>query len=234
MPLTIAICDDNTEQIKQLRRLLDEWSADKPFALDIDEYISAESFLFNYPDKSCDLLLLDIEMKQLNGMELARKLRANGDMLPIVFITGYSDYIGDGYEVEALHYLLKPVDKQRLFTVLDRYIKRRTPENEITFKCEDKTLHISPDMIIYCEAVGKKTHIHTKEQVLICETGIGNFGGKLGSDFVFCHRSYVANLRYIRSIGKTEIQLDSGEKLPLSRRLYKEVNDRFIKFYTKG
>ena len=65
MPLTIAICDDNENQIKELRRLLDEWSADKPFALAIDEYISAESFLFSYSDKPCDLLLLDIEMKQL-------------------------------------------------------------------------------------------------------------------------------------------------------------------------
>lgn len=233
MPLTIAICDDNENQIRELRRLLDEWSSDKPFALAIDEYISAESFLFSYPDNPCDLLLLDIEMKQLNGMELARKLRCESDMLPIVFITGYSEYIGDGYEVEALHYLLKPVDKQKLFAVLDRYIKRRTPENEITIKCEDKTLHILPDMIIYCEAVGKKTHIHTKEQVLICETGIGKFSSNLGSDFISCHRSYVVNLRYVRSIGKMEIALDNGETVPLSRRLYKDINERFIQFYTK-
>lgn len=234
MPLTIAICDDDENQIKELRRLLDEWSGDKPFALTIDEYISAESFLFNYSDKPCDLLLLDIEMKQLNGMELAKKLRSYGDVLPIVFITGYSEYMNDGYEVEALHYLLKPVDKVKLFAVLDRYIRRYTSENEITIKCEDKTLHHSPDMIIYCEAVGKKTHIHTKEQALICKTGIGNFCSNLSSDFVFCHRSYVVNLRYVRSIGKMEIVLDNGESIPLSRRLYKEVNDKFIQFYTKG
>lgn len=60
MPLTIAICDDNEEQIAELRRLLGEWSEDKPFALMIDEYISAESFLFSYPDKPCSLLLLNI------------------------------------------------------------------------------------------------------------------------------------------------------------------------------
>ena len=233
MQLTIAICDDNENQIKELRRLLDEWMADKPFALIIDEYISAESFLFSYPDKCCDLLLLDIEMKRLNGMELAKKLRSEGDMLPIVFITGYSDYMSEGYEVEALHYLLKPVDKAKLFAVLNRYIKRRTPENEVMIKCEDKTLRISPDTIMYCEAVGKKTHIHTKEQVMICETGIGNFSSNLGSDFIRCHRSYIVNLRYVRSIGKTEIALDNGEIVPLSRRLYKEVNNEFIKFYAK-
>lgn len=234
MPLTIAICDDNENQIKQLRRLLDEWSIDKPFAISIDEYISAENFLFNYPDNPCDLLLLDIEMKQLNGMELAKKLRSEGDILPIVFITGYSEYIGDGYEVEALHYLLKPVDKQKMFAVLDRYVRRHIPENEITVKCEDKTIHISPDAIVYCEAVGKNTHIHTREQLLICESGIGNFSKKLSSDFAACHRSYIVNLRYVRSIGKTEITLDSGEKIPLSRRLYKDVNEKFIRFYTKG
>ncbi len=234
MPLTIAICDDNENQIKELHHLLNEWSANKPFTLAVDAYISAEGFLFNYPDKPCDLLLLDIELKHLNGMKLAKKLRADGDMLPIVFITGYSDYIGDGYEVEALHYLLKPVDKQKLFAVLDRYMKHHIPENEIAVKCEDKTLHISPDMILYCEAVGKKTYIHTNEQVLICETGISNLGGKLGTDFISCHRSYVANLRYMKSIAKTEITLDNGEKIPLSRRLYKDVNEKFIRFYTKG
>lgn len=233
MPLTIAICDDNENQIKELRSMLYEWAVDKPFALDIDEYISAESFMFSYSDKPCDLLLLDIEMKQLNGMELARKLRSDSDMLPIVFITGYSDYMNDGYEVEALHYLLKPVDKLKLFAVLDRYIRRHTPENEITIKCEDKTVHLSPDTITYCEAVGKKTHIYTKEQVMICETGIGNFKSNLSSDFIACHRSYVVNLRYVRSIGKTEIVLDNGENIPLSRRLYKEVNEQFIQFYTK-
>lgn len=234
MPLTIAICDDNENQIRELRRLLDEWSIDKPFAISIDEYISAEGFLFNYPDHPCDLLLLDIEMKQLSGMELAKKLRSDGDILPIVFITGYSEYIGEGYEVEALHYLLKPVDKQKLFAVLDRYIKRRAPENEITVKCADKTIHISPDVIVYCEAVGKNTHIHTREQTLICESGIGNFSKILSSDFIACHRSYIVNLRYVKCIGKTEITLDNGENIPLSRRLYKEVNEKFIRFYTKG
>lgn len=136
MPLTIAICDDNEDQIKELRRLLGEWSADKSFALNIDEYISAESFLFSYPDKPCDLILLDIEMKRLNGMELAQKLRSDGNMLP--------------------------------------------------------------------------------------------------EEFVFCHRSYIVNMRYVRSIVKTDIMLDSGEKIPLSRRLYKEVNEKFIRYYMKG
>ena len=234
MPLTIAICDDNESQISELRRLLGEWSADKPFALVIDEYISAESFLFSYPDKPCDLILLDIEMNGINGMELAKKLRSDGDMLPIVFITGYSDYMSDGYEVEALHYLLKPVDKTKLFSVLDRYIKRRAPESEIMLTCDEGSLHISHEMIVYCEAVGKKTHMHMRDKVIVCNSGISTMKNMLPEEFVFCHRSYIVNMRYVRSIGKTDIMLDSGEKIPLSRRLYKEVNERFIRYYTKN
>lgn len=234
MSVTVAVCDDDTAQIRELRALLNEWAKNKAFALDIDEYVSAESFLFSYSDKACDLILLDIEMKSINGMELARKLRAEGDMLPIVFVTGYSEYMNEGYEVEALHYLLKPIDKTRLFWVLDKFIMKHGKEREVLLSCEDKIVHISPDMVMYCEAVGKKTMVFLKGgQVLECDKGIGAVTDMLGEGFIYCHRSYVVNLRYVRSIEKTELVLDSEQAIPISRRLYKHVNRQFIEFYTK-
>lgn len=234
MPLTIAICDDNEKQISELRRLLDEWSADKPFALSIEEYISAEVFLFSYSDKPCDLLLLDIEMRGLNGMELAKRLRSNGDMLPIVFITGYSDYIAEGYDVEALHYLLKPVAKQKLFAVLDKYVEKRSVKtDELLVETADGATHISADRITYIEAFGRKTAVHLSDDTIIDSTmSISKFSTMQASGFVSSHRSYIVNLRYVKTIGKTALILDSGEEIPLSRRLYSEVNRRFIEFYT--
>lgn len=231
MALTIAICDDNETHIKALRGLLDEWALDKPFAIDIDEYISAESFGFNRSNRPCDLLLLDIEMRELSGMELAKQLRSKGDTLPIIFITGYSEFMSDGYDVEALHYLLKPLDKSKLFPVLDRYILRRTPAQEIIINCEDDTIRICRDLIIYCEADGKNTIIHTKENTICAGTGISALCNSLGEDFIFCHRSFIVNLRYVRSIGKSEITLDTKETIPLSRRLYKQTADKFISYY---
>ena len=142
--------------------------------------------------------------------------------------------MSDGYEVEALHYLLKPVDKSKLFAVLDRYIKRHTPENEIMLACDEGSIHVSPDMVISCEAVGKKTHVHLRDKVIVCNSGISAVKNMLPEELVFCHRSYIVNMRYVRSIGKTDIMLDNGEKIPLSRRLYKEVNERFIRYYMKG
>ena len=234
MPLTIAICDDNENQIKEMRRLLSEWSADKPFALDIDEYISAESFLFSYPDKPCDLILLDIEMDRLNGMELAKRLRSNGDMLPIVFITGYSDYIAEGYDVEALHYLLKPVAKEKLFAVLDKYVEKRSVKaDELIFETANGATHISADRITYIEAFGRKTAVHlSDDRIIDCMVSISRFSAMRLNGFVSPHRSYIVNLRFARSIGKTALILDNGEEIPLSRRLYAEVNRRFIEFYT--
>ncbi len=234
MPLTIAICDDNENQISELRRLLDEWAADKPFALAIEEYISAESFLFSYSDKPCDLLLLDIEMRGINGRELAKHLRSNGDMLPIVFITGYSDYISEGYDVEALHYLLKPVAKQKLFAVLDKYVEKHSVKaDELLIETANGATHISADRITYIEAFGRKTAIHLSDDTIIdCTMSLSKFSAMQVNGFVNSHRSYIVNLRYIRTIGKTALILDNGEEIPLSRRLYSDVNRQFIDFYT--
>lgn len=233
MPITIAICDDSEECAVQLRSLLGEWSADKPFALDIDEYASAENFLFCYPDKPCGLLLLDIEMHGISGMELARKLRAEGDMLPIVFVTGYPEHMADGYEVEALHYLLKPVSRDKLFAVLDRYV-RRAPENDIILGCGERTVHVSPDMIMYVEAMAKKTLVRLSDgKTLECSSGISEVRKLLPECFADCHRSYAVNLRFVRSIGKGALTLDGGTEIPVSRRLYRELNARFIAYYTR-
>ncbi len=233
MPITISICDDEKEQINLLRKLLLNWSTGKPFAVDVKEYENAESFLFDYEDNPCDLLLLDIEMSNLNGMELAHKLRDKGDMLPIIFITDYGDYISEGYDVEALHYLLKPVDEQKLYDVLDKYVSRQnTRPDEILVETDEQTLHISADSIVFIEAFGRKTELHLSDNSVIkSNMNIGTF--QKTDLFISCHRSYLVNLRYVKSIGKTEIHLDNGDKIPLSRRLYNDVNKMFIQYYTK-
>ena len=166
---------------------------------------------------------------------MRKKLRQSGDMLPIIFITGYSEYIGEGYDVEALHYLLKPVEKEKLFEVLDKYTKKHDPQNDVVLFCDDKNVRVDQENIRYCEARGKKTEVHINdENILICNVGINDLQKILGENFIFCHRSYLVNLRFIKSISKTEIEIDGGENIPISRRLYKEVNERFIEFYTKG
>lgn len=231
MPITIAICDDDKTQIEALKKMLTDWK--KGVAL--SEYYSAEQFLFHYPDAPCDLLLLDIEMSDMNGMELARSLRAKGDMLPIIFITGFSEYMGDGYDVEALHYLIKPVDKHKLFSVLDRYAERHKTSDRIILPCGDESVLLSAEDIVYLEAFGKKTQLTLSGgKEIVCSCGLSAVFKKLGKGFVSCHRSYAVNIMYISSISKTEVTMDNGKTIPLSRRLYDSVNRAFIDYYKEA
>ena len=235
MSISIAVCDDDIKQVEYIRSLLLEWSEKKSLALNFFEYNSAEEFLFKYATTQCDLILLDIEMGGINGMELAKILREKGDMLPIIFITGYSEYIADGYDVEALHYLLKPFDKAKLFAVLERYIKKQeVMSDEIIIVTSENYIHLSSYRILFIEADGRNTNLNLSDDSwLESKTTISEFACKNLAGFVLCHRSYIVNLRHIKSIGKETITLDNDKEIPLSRRLAKDVNKKFIEYYTR-
>lgn len=254
MPYRIAICDDEDRQLCYLSRLLKNWGTKRQCLLEINQYKSAQGFLFEYGEKPCDLLLLDIGMKGQSGMELAKLLRARGDKLPIVFITGFSEYMAEGYDVEALHYLLKPVKEEKLSEVLDRCIASRPYRGGILLRGAEGILHVAAEDILYVEAYGRKTLVRMADgSGYACDYGIKAFAeryaggvgaGMPGSacsrdtasqqeQFVSCHRSYLANLCHIKAIRKAEIVLDNGEVIPLSRRMYEAVNKAFIRYYAR-
>ena len=124
--MRIAICDDEEAQRALVEKYLREWSEIHSIALEAVAFSNAEQFLFVWEeDKLYDLLILDIEMGKISGMDLARRIREENEEIPIIFITGYENYMAQGYEVFAMQYLLKPMYKDKLFTVLDRLQKVR-------------------------------------------------------------------------------------------------------------
>lgn len=233
--MAVAVVDDDEVQNEYLRKLVKEWADSRGIAVNVRGYGSAKEFLFDYEDRPCSLLLLDIEMKGQNGMELARKLRAQGDHLPIVFITGFGDYMNEGYDVEALHYLLKPLDVEKFVRVLDRYADRKADAaEEIVVDTENGSMHLGISEIMYVEAFGRNSRLTMRDgREIDCHAGIGELREKLPADtFVGCHRSYIVNLRYARTIGRTELTLDGGQQILVSRRLYGEVCRAFAAYYT--
>ncbi|MBD5156037.1 MAG: response regulator transcription factor [Butyrivibrio sp.] len=235
MALTVAVVDDDAKQTEYLTGLVNEWADSRRMAVDVRGYKNAEAFLFDYEDRQCDLLLLDIEMEGINGMELAKKLRAKGDNLPIVFITGFADYMSEGYDVEALHYLLKPLDCEKFGRVLDRYADRRgSTDEELVAETENGSMHIRVSDIMYAEAFGRSSRLYMSDgKKTDCRAGIGELRAELpASDFVSCHRSYIVNLRYVRTVNRTELTLDDGSVVLISRRLYGEVCRAFAAYYT--
>jgi len=130
MYLKIALCDDSEADRTYLSALVERWAAGAGHTVQLSAFESAEQFLFVYAEKSdYDILLLDVEMGAMDGVTMAKRLRSENDLIQIVFITGYSDYIAEGYEVAALHYLMKPVREEKLFAVLDRAAEK-TAKNE--------------------------------------------------------------------------------------------------------
>ena len=121
----IAICDDSTTDLDYISVLVTDWAKVSGNTVNIKAFPSAEAFLFTYEDdKNFDILLLDIEMGGMDGVQLAKEVRRDNETIQIVFITGYSDYVTEGYEVSALHYLMKPVQKEKLFEVLERAVQK--------------------------------------------------------------------------------------------------------------
>ena len=120
MDYAVGTCDDLAADRDHLAALVRQWAARAGHTVKIAAFFLAENFLFHYAEEAAyDILLLDIEMEAMDGVSLAKKIRQKDDTVQIVFITGYCDYIAEGYEVAALHYLMKPVKKDAPFIILD-------------------------------------------------------------------------------------------------------------------
>ena len=120
-----AVCDDRPEDARLVASLAARWARRTGAEVELEVFPSAEAFLFRYQEKKdFDILLLDIEMTGMDGVELAKTVRRDNEAVQIVFITGYSDYIAQGYEVSALHYLMKPVNEEKFDQVLTRAVSR--------------------------------------------------------------------------------------------------------------
>ncbi len=158
--MNIFLCDDNAQERAYIKNLVLDWAAQSGALVSVCEYPSAEALLFDYPERCPDILLLDIEMPGMNGIELAKKLRAQAETAQIVFITGYPDFISEGYDVSALHYLLKPVFPDKLFEVLDRAYKavcKGKPPETVVFRAGTETLRFKLSDIEYIAALGHST-----------------------------------------------------------------------------
>ena len=232
--LNIAICDDEDVQTALLSSFVTKWASARDQTIAISTYASAESFSFAWSgDKRFDLLLLDIQMSGQSGIELARDIRRKDESLTILFITGLSDYINEGYEVSALHYLIKPIKEEKLFACLDKACKKiiaEQPTHLIAYNGE--YLRLYQKDIFYVEAFAHTVAIQTQEAVYEIRKNIGQMENELDARmFVRTHRSYLVGLKHIGKIGKTELTLDTGQALPVSRRLYPLINQAFIGYY---
>lgn len=229
MDYKIAICDDSDADRQWISGLVSRWGNHTGHRVQVSAFSSAESFLFHYAEKNdYDVLLLDVEMGDMDGVTMAKKLRRDNDTVQIIFITGYSDYILEGYEVAALHYLLKPVREDKLFAVLDRAAEKLSKNEKVLhFEVGGEMIRIPLHQIRYADVSGNYVTVHASDDLTVKMT-LGELESELDDRFLRVSRSAVVNLTQVSRVTRAEIRLQDGAVIPLPRGAYEGVNRAII------
>lgn len=233
MAYRVAVCDDSGTDAEYVQEILRGWAGQRQIHIQAEHFPSAESFLFRYAeDKAYDILLLDIEMGAMDGVTLARRVRQDNESVQIVFITGYPDFMAEGYEVSALHYLMKPVAREKLFAVLDKAaanLARTEKRLCVTFDRETEFLPLR--RILYIEAQKQYVLIHTEEREYRMKATLADTEQELDEYFFKCQRSFIVNLRHVLRIKNDCVELKNGIEVPISRGMAQKIGKEIIRLF---
>ncbi len=231
--MNIAICDDDRKTcafLEEKVRTIYQNAFIKSF-YDADTLWRAAK---KEPKRAPDILLLDIQMNCMNGMELARKLRGIGWQTVLIFITAYADYVFEAFDVGAFHYLVKPVSDKKLAEVLhkaedlltqekheikyaDMDFDNTTDARRIAVKNAGVHTSVKVSDIVYAEVFNRKVALHTTTQSIEYYGKLKDLEDELGADFYRPHRSYLINLKYVIKYDSSVIFLQGGQVMMAKR-----------------
>lgn len=231
--MRIAICEDDDAMQTSLKKIIEDWAESGSTDVDVLCYPSAEAFLFAWPEMSFDLAFLDIQMKQMTGIELASFIRKTDSNMLIVFITSFAQYVLKGYDVNALHYLIKPVSIAKILPILDKAKLICMSRQDLFILVTDGAgrLKLSFSDIYYISISSHTASVHVGSNVYYMRKTIDELLEILPDCFVRVHRSHVVNLYKVDCMYKDSLLLSTGETLPISRNNSKDVNDAFIRLH---
>lgn len=227
--MRIAVCDDEAEYCKQIQRMIEKMY----HSLDVivDTYQTGHDLLRQFEKQNYDLIFLDIEMPGIDGISLARKLRKKREELRLVFLTSHVEYALKGYEVQALRYLTKPVQEDKLKEVLFYVTEQMQSQKNIWLKTSAGEEQVSVSDILYLEAQDQNISINTAERSYLVRYNLRDFERELREyGFFRIHRGYLVSLGKISSVRKNEVTLDGGVLLPLSRAKEKPLKEALYQY----
>lgn len=232
--MRICYVEDEIAQAELLRKRVIAWGEANNVQINIDLYKSANEYLFNAGKYSYDLIFLDIRMDDINGMELAKRIREEDKGVLLVFVTSEREFVFEGYEVNAYRYILKPISDEKLADVLD-YARKNAVRDEVSIvlKIDNEIVRIMRSDIIYVEVKGHYVDIHASDEIITCKMSFEDVLSKINGNselFIKTHRSYAVNIDKILKIGRTELTLTGKEIIPVSKSMYESVNRAFIKY----
>ncbi len=228
--MNIGICDDEKGFRSSLRKVIERELQLSGMVYEICEFISGEELLSSLAAKAIDILFLDIEMTGMTGMEVARAIRRAAKDTVIIFVTAYPDFVFQGYEVRALHYILKPYKEEKIKEVLHMALEELHICREQYYLVEQKsrTLRLPLRKVQYFQSDRKKV-------TAVMEHGREEFYGKLSEMegqlpkyFVRCHNRYLVNMNFVSRVEGSSC-LCGEEELPVSRGCRQELAVAFAR-----
>ncbi|MDE7340214.1 MAG: LytTR family DNA-binding domain-containing protein [Lachnospiraceae bacterium] len=228
--MNIAICDDESRVRTGIRNVLKEAFP----GTEIREFVSGQELLEAAgQDYLPDIVLMDIAMNGMDGMETARKLRERYQVL-LIFVTGVKEQVFQAFDVGAFHYLLKPVEKEKLLSVMERAFaeveKAGAKPKYMLVKVPGGHRRINAADILYAESDGRKVILHMKQENLEFYEKMEELEQRLGEGFYRCHRGYLVSLSEIRGYDKANIRMSNGETVYLAKRKYSEFVQTYCRY----
>lgn len=235
MKLLISILEDQAIEAEYLKSLIYKWNLQSKWELEIFEYRSGEEF-FEKNDKTLypafSVFFLDIQMKKMTGLDVAKKLRNEGYQGPIIFLTAFREYVFHGYEVHALNYLLKPVKEEPLFSCLDE-IAKDLHGNSYLYRNKQEIICIPYKDILSFSSSMHYVDILTVSEHFCQYTTLNNIIQYLPKEFIRTHKSYIINMTHIYKISGATIVLSNHMTTQIGRSYMKNVIAAFTEYSTR-
>ena len=233
MKIKIAICDDEIESRERIAEILRNWLTGREYAYVFTNYLSGEELLRDEENLYLyDVIFLDVIMANLNGIQTARKIREKHCPAYIVFITSYADYAIQGYEVEAVRYILKDQLKPALEVCMRTILKKINEQPQfLEVVVNQSNMQIPVEQIRYIENHKHKQMIYLdkKELPLHTRDSLDRFEKELRlHGFLRIHKSYLVNFSYVCDVNNYVVYLNDGTELSVPRSKYRMVKDYFI------
>lgn len=229
--LRIAICDDEKYMSDKIRTMVSDYFREKNMDIVISQFSNGKELL-QY-DRTIDILFLDIQMKDMDGMETARKLRNRKFKGALIFITVLKEMVFQSFEVQAFDYLVKPIEGSSFERTMERLLDtmKNAGKSSLLIQKGYESRLVLLEEIVFCEVIDRKVYLHlVSSEIIDFYDRIENLETKLNSSFFRCHRSFLINLKYLKSYKNGTAYMEGGMEIPVSRLRSKELSHVILQY----
>ena len=224
--MRIAICDDEQVIREEISAMLDEYFISHNMTCSVDQFATGESFVKVHNEY--DLVFMDYQLTDGNGIDFAKRVRAENESIFIVFSTSFQEHVFESFTLNTFRYLVKPISKTSVFDAMDAFVKIYQTNRKIIINTLENDRYVDADEVMYIEADKKYATVRTTAGAYRSYRGISKYEAEINNPHFFrTHRSYIVNMKYVSQIEKKTITLTNGEKIVISPKNY----DSFIKSY---